>query len=381
MPQLNKLLDAETLNSEEEQRIPMCKHFGDCGGCSLQHLSKKSYKALKTKIIADVMKRLECDGCDILDMAEIGIKSRRRVSLKVASNKDEISIGFYEPKTHDVVDISMCPVTDDRIVHFITLIKECLASLKKPGNISSIDITALDVGLDIIVITKGIVKDKDKKKLTSFAQEQSQIARLSTQLEESKKTNEVLHMNAVPMVDFGGVSVELPVNAFLQATNKGQDAITAFVLEHIGDADKVADFFCGLGTYTFPLLKNVVSVSAYEGNKDMTVSLFNAARKAGVENRILTEARDLFANPLKAEELNRYDAVVINPPRAGAKAQTEQLAKSDVKKIVMVSCNPKTFEKDAKLLLDGGYKLIYIMPIDQFYWSKHLELTSVFIKA
>lgn len=381
MPQQSQQLDVEIPYLKNEHSTPMCEHYRVCGGCSLQHLSEAEYRALKQEIIIDIVKRLECDSCNILDMADVGIQSRRRVNLKIASNKDSISIGFYAPKTHDVVNIFMCPVTDERIVQFIPVMKEVLISLKKPGNISSIDITALDMGLDVIVVTKGITKDKDKKKLISFVRELSQVARLSTQLENNKNSNEVLYKTLEPTIDFGGVSVDIPTNAFLQATEKGQNILTDFVLENIGNADKVADLFCGLGTYTFPLLKNAVSVSAYEGNKNMVTSVFNAARRAGLENRILTGARDLFANPLKVDELNRYDAVVINPPRAGAKAQSEQLAKSDVKKIVMVSCNPKTFEKDAKALINGGYSLKNIMPVDQFYLSNHLELTATFTKG
>ncbi|MCP4392969.1 MAG: 23S rRNA (uracil(1939)-C(5))-methyltransferase RlmD [Alphaproteobacteria bacterium] len=368
----------EVIKPSLERQASACEHFGVCGGCSLQHLSSLSYQVFKRGIITDIVKRLELDEGIVSDVIEGWMRARRRAELKVAVNKGEVSLGFYAPKSHDVVNITSCAVMDERIVRLIPDLRVCLGNLKKSGNISAINITALDDGLDIIFIAKGLVKDKDKKKLIVFASENSVIIRLSVQLEESKKSIEILYKNGNPSTVFAGIPVELPVAAFLQATAKGQDELTKFIIANTKGADRVADLFSGCGTYSFPLLENAAHVSAYEGDKDMVTAMFNAARRAGVENRVSAQVRDLFLNPLSAEELSRYDAVVINPPRAGAKTQSEQISKSDVKKIVMVSCNPNTFERDAKSLIGGGYRLTQIVPVDQFYWSSHLELVAAF---
>jgi len=167
----------------------------------------------------------------------------------------------------------------------------------------------------------------------------------------------------------------------LQATATGQDAIISCVLNYLKDCRHIADLFSGCGTYSFALASQAISIEAFEVNEAMSLAAHNAATKHDLNHKIRTSTRDLFARPLKEHELNRFDAVVINPPRTGAQAQIKQLSSHQkIHAICMVSCNPSTFERDAKQLLSAGYKLTSVTPIDQFYWSNHLELVGLFIR-
>jgi len=191
--------------------------------------------------------------------------------------------------------------------------------------------------------------------------------------------------NGAPVYTYFGTTnielkIELPQGAFLQATQAGQDAITNFILQYLAGAKNIADLYSGCGTYTFPIAQSGCRVSAFEGSYDMALALNNTIRQNDMEGLITAHTRDLYKNPVRADELKQFDAIVINPPRNGALPQTQQIAKSGVANVVMISCNPQTFERDAKAMLEAGYKLSKIVPIDQFVWTNHLELAAFFQK-
>ena len=225
----------------------------------------------------------------------------------------------------------------------------------------------------------------DKETLIAFA-EASPLVRLTIQVQPKRVSRRVpqaedpvtLYDTDQATITFADVEVMLPPGAFLQATRAGQEAITAQVVKHLQHRDMIADLYSGCGTYSFPLIQHANRVSAYEGVSEMAAAMNNACVRHGLDERMQTTVRDLFSDPLSAEELNAFDGVVINPPRNGALPQVKQIGKSKIRQVVMVSCDPSTFKRDASALLAAGYTLTEVTPIDQFTWSHHLEVVAAF---
>lgn len=358
---------------------PLCKYYETCGGCDLQHLLQAEYEAFKCEILSKIITRLGCDSNIMADLISVGAHSRRRAEFKTSVNKGAISLGFYAEKTHDVIDIGDCPVTQKDITAFIPHLRTLIASLKKPSNVKAINITSVNDGFDVYIVTNSPTAQADKQLLIDFCTTDpvgQKILRLAEKVD--KGDMHILHSNGSVQVYFSEIAVELPLQPFLQATEAGQKAITSLVLEHTQGHEKVADLYCGCGAYSFPLAQQGHSIWAYEGNYDMVIATTNAIRNNGLEETIFAETRDLVKHPLRPNDLEKFDAVVINPPRNGASPQVKQIAQSNVAKVVMVSCSPVSFERDAHYLLDAGYAMTSITPIDQFYQTKHLELVAVF---
>jgi 23S rRNA (uracil1939-C5)-methyltransferase len=358
----------------KSDNTPPCLHFGKCGGCSMQNLGEAEYYQYKQDILAKVVDELGASYDLLAPIVKIGEHSRRRAEFKVAVNKGDVNIGFFAAKSHKVVEVLECPVSDQKLVKILPTLKASLQNLKKPGLVKAVSLTVLDDGLDAVVSLKSDINENDRQKLTQFAK-LNNIIRLSLSLEDG---DECVYDSGEASVSFAGVDVELPVGAFLQATCKGQEALTDLVTEHLSDCQNIADLYCGCGTYSFPLSRRAKNLSAYEGSEQMVAAMHNAIIKNGLENKITASRRDLFKRPLKEYELNRFDGLVINPPRGGALPQAKNIAQSNVKKVVMVSCNPETFKRDAKCLIDGGYELKMAVAVDQFYWTGHLEVVGVF---
>lgn len=354
-----------------------CAHFGSCGGCALQHLPANTYRDFKRATLVSTLARLGYGTECVTDLIEAGPGARRRAEFTVRVAKGVVGIGFLRPRSHELVDIAACPVSSDAILALLPAFRHCVASLKKPGHVESIAIADLGHGLDVMLSLKERATGGDREKLIAFAGD-PRILRFSAR---SSAGIERLRQNGEVRIRLGAVEVELPIGAFQQATVLGQTAITERVLKHCHGFKRVADIYSGIGTYAFPLVEAGHQVEAYEGSVEMTTTLHNAARRANLENKVSATARDLFRQPLNVSELARFDAVVINPPRNGALPQFQSLAKSGVTRIVVVSCNPATFERDAIPLRDVGYRLLEATPIDQFTWSPHLELVAAFEKS
>lgn len=354
-----------------------CSHFGVCGGCSLQHLSEEAYAAFKRENLAQMLRRLGCEQTTLLAMVDVGAGARRRVDLKVAVHKGVVQLGYFGMRSHALVDVAHCPVTLASITALFSPLRTLIASLKKPGNVKAVHLTRAESGCDVTLFTATRLPLADREKIKVFA-EGHDILRVSESVTEGEAQS-IITKGKVE-ARFGNVAVELPAPAFLQATQVGQAAITGFILQHVAGHGRVMDLYSGCGTYSFPLQQNGHRVVAYEGHPDLVAAMHNAIRRYGLEAQMNVSARDLFAAPIASVELKHTDAVVINPPRNGAETQAKELAKSDVRKIVMVSCNPVTFERDAKHLLQHGYRLTACLPIDQFHWSTHLELVAAFEK-
>lgn len=362
------------LQPSPQRQTPPCEHFGQCGGCELQHLDAASYAEFKTSIAHGVLRQLGA-GEDVLrPLFQSGAASRRRAEFKLAVQKDSITLGFHAPRSHEVVATPHCKVVDAAIAAAIPAWEALLQTLKKPAHIKAVQMTHADNGMDVVVQVAGKLKPADSQALLAFAQAQG-IVRLALRYEGQEPQ---LLLAGEPKLQLGDVQVELPVAAFMQATAASQQAMVAEVLAQCKTHKRVADLYSGCGTFSLPLAQAGHSVSAYEGDGEAVTALFNAARSHGLEGQLHSTRRDLFAKPLSAEELRGFDAVVINPPRNGALPQTKAIGKSGVAQVVMVSCNPATFTRDAQALLAEGYRLTALTPVDQFTWSHHLELVGVF---
>lgn len=368
-----------------QRQSPPCVHFGVCGGCSLQHLSEPTYHAFKQQLIESFIAGMGVDREVIAPMIEIKQHSRRRADFKVEVHQDDIRIGFMARGSHHLINLTECPISDPALLDGLPALKACLATLKKPGRIKSVNMTALEHGLDVTLKLSSALGTVDKEALIAFAKNNA-ILRLNTQIKTRHESRRVaivedpvcLYDVGNATISFAGIDVALPSGAFLQATHEGQMAITHLVTEHLKGCRTIADLYSGCGTYSFPLIQQSQRVSAYEGAAEMAAAMNDACVANGLDDKIETTVRDLFDHPLTAEELNVFDGVVINPPRNGALPQVKAIGQSTVPIVVMVSCDASTFKRDAKQLIESGYTLTLAVPIDQFYWSRHIELVAVF---
>ena len=339
----------------------------------MQHLEPMEYRQFKSDQLANIMRSLGIENSVLAPMVEVGGHSRRRVEFKVAVRKKEIRIGFFAKRTLDVVALEECWTSKAALVSLLPALKACLESLKKPGLIKAVSLTVLEAGLDVIITTLKPLKENDQEKLVGFAEAEG-FSRLSVQ--SAGEGFHCLHDTQKSTIKFGGIELNLPIGAFLQATAEGESAITRFVLQHLQDCKNVADLYAGCGTYSFPLVQNIKSVSSYEGSEELSQAMYNAAVNSNLMPQLTTSTRDLFKRPLRPQELDCFDGIVINPPRNGALPQIRNIAKSNVAKVVMVYCNPSTFKRDLSHLIDSGYKVISAQAIDQFIWSDHLETVA-----
>jgi 23S rRNA (uracil1939-C5)-methyltransferase len=299
--------------------------------------------------------------------------SRRRVTLAARARKGAAVLGFHAQESHDIVDLRECHVMLPVLAGMIAPLREMLGRELPAGGSAELTATATASGIDLLIRADRAPGRDSRVALAEFASGQK-LARLSWQA--GKEAPEPIAQHRTPQVVFGGVAVDPPPGAFLQASAEAEQAMVDIVVGAAADAKRIADLYAGCGTFTFPLAKTA-RVQAVEGDKDSLAALTAAARRNSL-GRITGERRDLARNPLQPDELKPFDAVVFDPPRAGAKAQAEMLAKSPVPAAVAVSCDPGSFARDARILCGGGYRLESVTPIDQFVWSPHVEIVAVF---
>jgi 23S rRNA (uracil1939-C5)-methyltransferase len=360
-----------------ERAAPVCPHFRACGGCALQHLSDGAYKRTKETLVAAELQQHGLVPDEIMPLHRLGPGMRRRARLALHRPRAPSAaplIGFNARASHRIVDMRVCAVLHPAIVALVDPLRRVAPTLWPPGASGIITATLGDTGLDLLVELAAPPDLVMLEAMARFAEAQD-LARLAWRAPGMEEATPAA-MRRPPRVVFTGVAVELPVDAFLQASAEAEAALVAEVLSGLGDSKHVADLFAGLGTFTFALAQRA-SVHAVEGSGAARSALATAAARAGLA-RVTSERRDLEARPLLADELARFDAVVFDPPRAGAKAQSAALAASSVPRIVAVSCNPASFARDARMLVDGGYRLTHVQPIDQFIWSPHVELVAWF---
>jgi 23S rRNA (uracil1939-C5)-methyltransferase len=348
---------------------PSCRHFPKCGGCQLQHLDDGAYAAYVTDRIVGALAGQDVAVPAMRPPHISPPRSRRRASLRAERRGKQVLIGFNEARAHKIVDMRQCDVIHPALFALVQPLRTLLPQLMKDKRASDVRMTLTDQGVDLMIAGAEAEGLAAVESLTDFARAHK-LARLS--LDEGYGPTARWEPDPVT-VTLSGVAVPLPEGAFLQATQDGEAALVAAVRSAIGEAGQVADLFAGLGTFSFAV---EAAVHAVEGARDLTLSLVSAAKRSG--RPITAEHRDLFRRPLTVEELARFDAVIIDPPRAGAEFQIAMLASSKVPVIVAISCNPATFARDAKMLIAGGYCLDWIQPVGQFRWSTHVELAARF---
>lgn len=359
------------LSPAPTRQTPPCKHFYTCGGCSLQHMAQENYIAFKHDILVQAVARAGLDTNAIAPLIYIGPTSRRRAVFKVEKGR----IGYYQAKSHILVAIEECPILETPLETLIPHLNRLVKNISRPHAIDEITLSLSDTGIEVIINSKDMATLADLETLAEFAKVQD-LAGVSWQ--SGREVTPVAECRTSEMV-VGAVRIAIPSGSFQQATKAGQAAITREIIAATEKAGSVLDLYAGCGGYSFAMA-DYTKVHAVEGDEVMTATITQTAKKYGLTAKLGAETRDLVKRPFLPNELKKYDAVVINPPRNGAKAQVEQLAKSNVGIIAMVSCNPVTFSTDARILASGGYHLKRAVPIDQFIWNQHLELVAIFGK-
>ncbi len=365
----------EISEASPDRVAPVCQHYTKCGGCQAQHMSAKLYHSWMRDKVVKPLAQHALDTSVVSAPVITPLKTRRRVTLKARKTEKGVIFGFNARESHTIVNIIECPVTRDDIVRLFYPIRDVLAKILPKAGKAEIHITITKTGSSLVFKSEARLSLSDREVLSTFA-ERYDVAAIHW-LEDDFPDPVLIRRE--PLIDIKGVNVPLQPGGFVQASEEGQKLLIDQALEWIPDAKRVADLFAGIGTFTFALATNS-QVLAAEGNEDAMAALIKARNITPNLKQIITRKRDLFIKPLTAEELSRFDAIIIDPPRAGARAQVEQISASDVKQILSVSCNPNTFARDTEILTKNGYSLKKIVPIDQFLYSEHIEIIALIHK-
>lgn len=357
------LTDSGEVVPGPHHQTPPCRHFPECGGCQLQHLDDESHAGF----VADrIVAALDAQGfaAPIRPVLLSPPRTRRRATL----HADRGLVGFTAEQSHVIVDMRECHILAPQLFALVAPLRALLQRLGQKRR-ADVHLTLADQGADILVTGFAPNGLSAAEALTAFC-ERHGVARFSVDDGLGPETR----WEPQPVtITLGGIPVALPPGAFLQATREGEDALVAAVREAIGPARTVADLFAGLGTFALSLSARVY---AAEGARDALLALKAATNARG--RPVFAEHRDLYRRPLTVAELDRFDAVVLDPPRAGARDQAAALAACKVGAIAYVSCNPSTFARDAKILCDAGWRIDWVQPVGQFRWSTHVELAARF---
>lgn len=352
---------------------PPCRHFGPegvggtCGGCSLQHQAKPAYNAYKRDILVQALKAKGLDA-PVADIFEAHPHQRRRLVFTVRKRESGLVIGFNQAETHHVVPVEECPIASPGLIDRLGMLHAIARATGADAFRITVTetLTGLDISMDGL---RGGLGERARRLVTDTVMKLSGIARVSG-------NGEIIVEPHKPQLDFGGARVVLPPGGFTQATHEAEEAMAALAIEHIGKSKRVADLFSGIGTFALRIARKS-AVHAVESEERAVKALDQAARMTQGLKPVTVERRDLFRRPMIPLELKSYDAAIFDPPRAGAEAQCAELARSQVKKLVAVSCNPLTLARDLAILVNGGYRISKVVPIDQFLWSPHVEAVAL----
>jgi 23S rRNA (uracil1939-C5)-methyltransferase len=361
------LRDDGTVEPGPQHQVPPCRHFPECGGCQLQHLDDAAYADFVQDRIASALEGQSVPAPDFAPVHLSPPNTRRRASLSAQRNHRSVVLGFKQERSSRIEDMRACHVLAPELFALVAPLRVLLGTLLKERRGATVKLARADQGLDVLI--EGVTVDSlaGVEALTAFAAAH-RLARLS--IDEGDGPQARWEPEPVT-ITLSGVPVPLPHDAFLQATADGEAALVAAVRAGVGEARIVADLFAGLGTFALALAGKVY---AAEAGRAAVLALKATGRGVFVEHR------DLYRRPLATAELDRFEAVVLDPPRAGAEAQVANLAGSRVPRIAYVSCNPATFARDARRLVAGGYRLERVTPVGQFRWSTHVELCGVFVR-
>ena len=360
----------DVLTRSPDRVAPICSHFTRCGGCVTQHIDRAVEGAWKTALVSNAFSRLHrTNPAPLSPLVTGAAHSRRRAVFSARKVRSGVVFGFHEHRSNDIVDILECPILMEAIEERIGALKLLLTAVVSRSGEARATVVAADNGVDVTLEgTKPDLTVEERAYIGDLAR-QARIIRLTI-------AGMTVYQSAHPTVRFGRVDVAIPTGAFLQAVPAIEVAMAELITRAIPKAKRVADLFSGLGTFTFPIAAKA-EVLAVDGDKAAIAALQDGYRRAQGVKPVTAKVRDLFTEPLSAKELEPFDAVVFDPPRAGAEAQARMIAKSKVETVIAVSCAPGTLVRDVAILTDGGYELESVTPIDQFIFSPHIEAIAI----
>ena len=365
------LSDVKIVTPSDDRVSAVCRHFKSCGGCQLQHASEDFVATWKGDVIRRALAAHDL-APEIRPTLTSPAQSRQRATVAARRTKKGAMVGFHGRASGTVIEVPDCQLIDPRIKAGFAAAHDLAVVGSSRKGVLAVTLTLSSDGLDVSVHGGKPIDGQLRIELASLC-DRTGLVRLAWD-------GETIAMRTPPRHDFGDAQVVVPPGAFLQATAHGAATLQTLVIEAVGEAKRVADLFAGSGTFSFPLAKKS-EVHAVEGDKAMVEGLDHGWRMSKGLKPVTSEARDLFRRPLLPDELNRFDAVVLDPPRAGAADQIAELATATVPRIAYVSCNPVTFARDAFQLTQAGYFLDWVQPVDQFRWSSHIELAAAFRRA
>ena len=366
----DRLREDGTIEPGSGHQQPPCRHFPECGGCQLQHVTDEAYRAFLSNRVAGALAqhRLETE----IRAAHLSPpNSRRRATLRAISAGKQVVIGFNAARSKRIVDMRECHILRPELFALIEPLRDLLGGALQVPAVAEIRLTLADQGADVLLSGVQAEGLEAAEALPRFGEAHG-LARLSV---DDGYGAETRYEPEPVTVTLSGVPVVLPPGAFLQATEDGERALVEAVREAVGEPGRSADLFAGIGTFALALEGESV---AAEASREAALTLQMAARRSG--RAVSVEHRDLYRRPYDARELAAFEAVILDPPRAGAEEQVRQLAVSEVPQIAYVSCNPATFARDAAMLVGGGYRLDWARPVGQFRWSTHIELAASFTR-
>jgi 23S rRNA (uracil1939-C5)-methyltransferase len=347
----------------------LCRHFGTCGGCAYQDLPDGRYRALKRDIVLRALARNSLERADVADIVEVAPGTRRRCVFKIKKNGGELLVGFHARASHSIVDMQECRVLTPTLFGLVARLREIMGEVLNDGETAELHATETDNGFDLLFRWQRKTVPELIAKLAQWAGE-ANVARITS-------GNDILVKLAEPVLRIAPAEIQLPPHAFLQPTRNGEAFLQSQVCAALSGAKIVADLFAGCGTFSLALAEKM-RVHAVELDGTMVNALGAAARKTRGLKPVTQEKRDLFRRPLTPRELDAFDGVCLDPPRAGAEAQAVQLARSRLRRIAYVSCSAESFARDARVLVDAGFRMNPVIPVDQFLWSEHIELVASF---
>ncbi|HEX9524902.1 MAG TPA: RNA methyltransferase [Reyranella sp.] len=368
----------EVLAPSRHREAPPCAHFKVCGGCALQHWRRDAYTAWKVELIVRALAQRGVDA-PRFEPPLIGAPGeRRRADFVLRRHGRRVVAGFHERASPEIVDVGTCVVARPGLNALLEPLRASIGSVLPDGGAADAMVNEIASGLDLLIRPhRRLDLSLERREALVALAEGADLARLCW---GDRASAEPVVVRRTPLVVFGEapgeVRIEPPPGAFLQATQRAEQAMRAMVGAWTGDAPRLADLFAGLGALS---LGRAGKFALFESDRQAVAAVAAATRRLG--GKVTAERRDLFRNPLTAAELDAFDAVVLDPPRAGAAAQSAELARAKVPRVVYGSCDPGSFARDARVLQDGGYRLEKLLPVDQFLWSPHIELIALFARA
>jgi 23S rRNA (uracil1939-C5)-methyltransferase len=357
----------EIIEPSPDRVAAPCPHFGRCGGCAVQHWREDSYRAWKRGLVQTALQHRHID-FPVRELVDAHGEGRRRVTLHVLFARGKVLAGFMEGRSHRLLDLDRCPILCAGLAGAPAIARELAAAVEGHAKSFDVLVTACDNGLDCDL--RGRIPDHPDIQIgVSEVAERLDLPRVTV-------NGDLGLQRRAPVLAVGRARVPLPSAAFLQATALGEETLARLVTDGVGRARRIADLFCGVGPFSLRLAEGA-AVLAVDNDDGALKALDRAARETAGLKPVTTECRDLFRNPLNAQELDRYDAVIFDPPRAGAEAQARQLAQSGVPTVVAVSCDPATLARDLAILAEGGYRIDTVTPVDQFRYAAHVETVAV----